>query len=339
MSSDWSQQPAEELHKPITRNFRKRRVISYGIDKIWAADLVEMQNYSKCNKGIKYLLMGIDVFSKYGWIVPLKDKKTESVSLAFDLIFKRNKRKPEMLCTDKGTEFISKHFKEFLKKNKITLYHTENEEKSSIVERWNKTIKNKMWKMVSANNNTVLWDKLDKLVDDYNNTYHSSIEMTPTEASKNVNENKVFANLYGDLIYLKPKKPKFSIGDKVRISKYKRRVFDKGYTPNWTEEVFTVDIVLLTKPVTYKIVDLLGEEIEGSFYEKELQKAKQQTFRIEKVVRRDNKKKKAVVIIMCFPAQISRTPQYKTPVISLSFLFTSHFPVYPLSFLCLFWEY
>ena len=102
--------------------------------------------------------------------------------------------------------------------------------------------------------------------------------------------------MYGVLIYLKPKKPKFSIGDKVRLSKYKRRVvFDKGYTPNWTEEVFTVDKVLLTKLVTYRIVDLLGEEIEGSFYEKELQKAKQQTFRIEKVIRRDNKKKKALV--------------------------------------------
>ena len=295
MSSDWSQQLAEELHKPITRKFRKRRVICDGIDEIWAADLVEMQKYSKWNKGIKYLLMVIDVFSKYGWSKPLKVKKTESVSSAFDLLFKKSKRKPEMLWTDRGSEFISKHFKEFLKKNKIKLYHTENEEKSSIVERWNKTMKNRMWRMFSANNNTVYWDKLDKLVDDYNNTYHSSIEMTPTEASKKENENKVFANLYGDLIYLKPKKPKSSIGDKVRISKYKRRVFDKGYTPNWTEEVFVVDKVMLTKPVTYKIIDLLGEEIEGSFYEKELQKAKQQTFRIEKVIRRDNKKKKALV--------------------------------------------
>ena len=265
MSSDWSQQLAEELHKPITKNFRKRRVISYGIDKIWAADLVEIQKFSKWNKGIKYLLTVIDVFSKYGWIKPLKDKKTESVSSAFDEIFKKSKRKPEMLWTDKGSEFVSKHFKEFLKKNKIKLYHTENEEKSSIVERWNKTMKNKMWKMFSANNNTVYWDKLDKLVNDYNNTYHSSIKMTPTEASKKENEKTVFTNLYGDLIYLKPKNPKFSIGDKVRISKYKRRVFDKGYTPNWTEEVFTVDKILLTKPVTYKIVNLLGEEIEGFF--------------------------------------------------------------------------
>ena len=295
MSNDWSQQLAEELHKPITRNFRKRRVISYGIDKIWAADLVEIQKYSKWNKGIKYLLMVIDVFSKYGWIVALKDKKTESVSLAFDTIFKKSKRQPGKLWTDKGSEFITKHFKEFLKTHSIIFYHTENEEKSSIVERWNKTMKNKMWKMFSANNNTVYWDKLDKLVDDYNNTYHSSIEMTPTEASKKENENKVFANLYGDLIYLKPKNSKFSIGDKVRISKYNRRVFDKGYTPNWTEEVFVVIKVMSPKPVTYRIVDLLGEKVEGSFYEKELQKAKQQPFRVEKVVRRDNKKKKALV--------------------------------------------
>ena len=101
--------------------------------------------------------------------------------------------------------------------------------------------------------------------------------------------------MYKDEIFLKPGKPKFSIGDKVRISKYKRKVFDKGYTPNWTEEVFVIDKVNFTKPVTYNVVDLLGEKVEGSFYEKELQLAKQQTFRIEKVVRRDNKKKKALV--------------------------------------------
>ena len=237
MRSDWSQQLAEELHKPITRNFRKRRIISYGINEIWAADLVEIQKFSKWNKGIKYLLMVIDVFSKCVWIKLLKDKKTESVSTAFDEIFKKSKRKPTMLRTDKGSEFISKHFEEFLKKNKIKLYHTENEEKSSIVERWNKTMKNRMWKMFSANNSTVFWDKLDKLVDDYNNRKHSSIKMTPIEASKKENEKTVFANLYGDLIYLKPKKPKFSIADKVRILQYKRRVFVKGYTPNWTEEL------------------------------------------------------------------------------------------------------
>ena len=220
MSLDWSQHLAEELHKPITRNFRKRRVISYGVDEIWAADLVEMQKYSKWNKGFKYLLMVIDIFSKYGWIISLKDKKTESVSLAFGYIFKKSKRKPQKLWTDKGSEFISKHVKDFLKRNNVMLYHTQNEEKSSVVERWNRTMKNRMWKIFSANNNTVYWDNLDKLLDDYNYRKHSSIKMSPTEASKKVNEKQVFANLYEDEIYLKPGKPKFSIGDKVRISKY-----------------------------------------------------------------------------------------------------------------------
>ena len=105
--------------------------------------------------------MVIDVFSKYGWIKPLKDKKTESVSEAFNEIFKKSKRKPQMLRTDKGSEFVSKHFKEFLNKTGIKLYHTENEEKSSVVERWNRTMKNRMWKTFTAGNNTVYWDKIN----------------------------------------------------------------------------------------------------------------------------------------------------------------------------------
>ena len=184
LSNDWSQHLAEELHKPITKSFSKRKVISNGIDKIWSADLVEMQKFSKWNKGIKYLLMVIDVFSKCGWIKPLNDKKTESLSKAFNEIFKKSKRKPQMLWTDKGSEFISKHFKEFLNKSRIKMYHTKNEEKSTVIERWNRTKKNRMWKMFTASNNTVYWDKIDKLVDNYNNTKHSSVKMTPNEASK-----------------------------------------------------------------------------------------------------------------------------------------------------------
>ena len=149
--------------------------------------------------------------------------------------------------------------------------------------------------MFTVNNNTVYFDKVDKLVNDYNNTKHSSVKMTPVEASEKKNESKVWSNLYANLIYTKPGKPAFAIGDKVRISKYKRKIFDKGYTPNWTEEIFLIDKGLPTKPGTHSIVDLMGEPIKGSFYEQELQRAKQQTFRIEKVIRRDNKKKMALV--------------------------------------------
>ena len=118
-----------------------------------------MQKFSKWSSGIKYLLMVIEAFSKYGWIKPLKNKKTESVSKACDEIFKSSKRSSKMLWTDKGSEFIGKHLKDCLKsKISIHLCHSENEEESTIVERWNRTMKNRMWKMFSANNNTVHWD-------------------------------------------------------------------------------------------------------------------------------------------------------------------------------------
>ena len=291
--NDWSQQLADELHKPIRRKFKTRRVISNGIDEIWCSDLVEMQHFSKWNKGYRYLLMILDVFSKYGWIAPLKDKKGETVTQAFKTILKEG-RKPEYLWTDKGKEYYNKHFKDLLEKNKITLYSTENEEKSSVCERWNRTIKSKMWKNFSVQGNTVYLDMLPKLVKQYNNTKHSSIKMTPIEASKKKNEGTVYFNLYGDMKPLSAK-PKFKVGDKVRISKYKRKVFDKGYTPNWTEEVFTVDKIQYSNPITYKLKDLNNEEIQVSFYEPELLKAKQDVFRIDKVIRRDNKKKQALV--------------------------------------------
>ena len=245
-----------------------------------------MRPLSEFNEGFKYLLMLIDVFSKYGWIRPLKDKKCETVTEAFKSIFKEG-RKLQYLWTDKGKEFDNKHLKELLDENKITLYSTENEEKSSVVERWNRTIKNKMWKMFTANNNTVYYDKLDNLVNEYNSTKHSSTKMSPTEASKKKNQGTVYFNLYGNLKPLATK-PKYKIGDKVRISKYKRPVFDKRYTPNWTEEIFVIDKIQHTNPATYKLKDLNNEEIKGSFYEPELLKADQDIFRIEEVIEKDN---------------------------------------------------
>ena len=118
--------------------------------------------------------------------------------------------------------------------------------------------------------------------------------MTPVEASKKKNEGTVYFNLYGDMEQLSSK-PKFKVSDKVRISKYKRSGFDKGCTPNWTEEIFIIDKIQYTNPITYKLKDLNDEEIEGSFYEPELLKAKQDVFRIDKVVRKDYKKKQALV--------------------------------------------
>ena len=192
--------------------------------------------------------MVLDLFSKYGWIVPLKDKKGETVTETFKTTFKEG-RKPQYLWTDKGKEHYNKHMNELLEKDNITLYSTENEEKSSVCERWNRAIKAKMWKQFTVQGNTVYLDILPKILEQYNNTKHSSFKMTPVENRKKRNESAVYCNLYGNMEQLSSK-PKFKVGDKARINKYKRKVLDKGYTPNWTEEIFLVDKIQSINPIT-----------------------------------------------------------------------------------------
>ena len=181
-----------------------------------------------------------------------------------------------------------------MQKQNITLYSTKNEEKSSFCERWNRTIKTKAWKQFTVQGNTVYLDTLPKILEQYNNTKHSSIKMTPVEASKKKHESTVYFNLYGNMEQLSSKH-KFKVGDKFRISKYKRKVFDKGYTPNWTEEIFLIDQIQSTNPITYRLKDLNIEEIQESFYEPELLKVKQDVFLIDKVIWRDYNKKQALV--------------------------------------------
>ena len=174
-------------------------------------------------------------------------------------------------------------------KHNIKLYSTENEEKASVVERWNRTIKTNMWKYFSANNTKRYIDILQKLIDKYNNTKHSSIGMKPTVAREPSSYQHVFENLYAKNTKERRKEPKFHLGDKVRIMK-KKKHFEKGFTPNWTEEIFTINKVKSTKPPTYIIQDLIGETIKGSFYEAELQKTNQDTFRIDKIVKKRTNK-------------------------------------------------
>ena len=244
-----------------------------------------MRAFKEHNEGVTFLLLVIDVFSKYGWVVPLKNKEGKTVAEALKTIFKE--RKPEKLWTDKGKEFYNKDVKGL-----VEIYSTENEEKSSIVERWIRTMKEKMWKYFTDNNTYRYMDILPDLVEDYNNTVHSSTKLTPVEASKKKNELTVWRNLYPDRFKIHDLTPKFSVGDKVRISK-KKKTFEKGYTTRWTEEIFTITKIQNTNPITYKIADFQGEEIDGTFYEPELQKTEQQVFRIEKVI--EKRKNKSLV--------------------------------------------
>ena len=186
----------------------------------------------------------------------IKRQTGKSVPSALKTIFKE--RKPDKMWVDKGKEFYKEDVKD-----SIELYSTENEEKSSVVERWIRTMKEKMWKYFSVKSTNVYINVLPDLVKN-NYTRHSSIKMTPVNASKKENELRVWKNVYHDHLEINDIKPKFSIGNKVRISK-KKKPFEKEYTKRWTEEIFTIVEVKRTSPITYKIADHNGEEITVPF--------------------------------------------------------------------------
>ena len=235
---DWlRQQPGYTLHKPARKRFRRNRVIVFDIDSQWQADLVDLQHLSQWNQGYKYLLTCIDVLSKYAWVVPLKSKTGASLVVAFGSIFQEG-RKPEKLQTDAGTEFKNKTFQTFLKKENVHHFVTYNETKAQVVERFNRTLKQLMWRMFTTSSSYHYLDQLDDLVNgNYNQSVHRSIKMRPADVNEN-NASEVWNNLYRNL-FKKPTKYKFKVGDQVKISKHKR-IFEKGYLPSWTEDTFTV---------------------------------------------------------------------------------------------------
>ena len=275
----------DELHKPTKRKFERRRVIVFEIDDIWGADLVEVQEWSQKNKGFRYMLNIIDIFSKFVWCIPLKDKTGQTVSDAFKQVVKETNRQPQKLWVDEGKEFYNKLMNDWLKENDIERYSSYGEHKSAIVERFNRTLKEMMWKRFDAENTTNWIDMIDGLISKYNNRIHSTIGMTPVQASLNENEALVKQNTLNKIRNISKSKIKFKVGDKVRISR-KKGLFEQGYLANWSEALYIVDKIQKTNPVTYILKDLLGETIKGGFYNEELQKSNQEVYRVEKVLRK-----------------------------------------------------
>ena len=288
---DWlAEQETYGLHKPVRRRFTRRKIYSRGIDYLWQADLVDMSHLVEENDGHRYLLTVIDVFSKHAWVKKLKKKDSKSITEAFDEIFAT--RKPFKLQTDKGKEFLNATFQRRLAELQIQFYVSQNDDiKASVVERFNRTFKTKMWKYFTHKSTARYVDVLDDLLHSYNRTRHRTIGCTPIEVTKE-NESTIRERMYGKEVTSKSS-AKFKVGDKVRISKT-RRAFDKGYLPNWTEEVFTITDAIDTKPRTYKLEDYGHEKIEGSFYEKEIQRVVKtdNIFKIEKIL--STRKRKGV---------------------------------------------
>lgn len=246
--------------------------------------------------------MVIDCFSKSLFAVPLKRKTTEAIIEGFKKIFQTTDRRPERLQTDKGGEYDSKKFRKLMKDHDVIYNTTNNPDiKCSIAERLIRTIKTKIFKYLTYTNSFNYVDVLDDIVKSYNSGYHRTIKMAPDDV-KDTNILQVYRNIKESqkkLLIHKKKRPKLKIGDYVRITKDKA-IFAKGYTPNWTEEAFKVKSIVARNPIVYFLEDLEGEEIEGPFYEKKVQKInfdEGATRAIEKIIKQRGQGKKIQYLV------------------------------------------
>jgi len=287
-------QPAYTLHKPARHKYDRNKVIVSSIDEQWAIDLVDLQSLAKYNDGFKYILNCIDIFSKFAYSIPIKTKTAKCVVDAFQSILDQGRR-PQRVQSDAGKEFVNDSFQKLLKQNDIDFFTVNSELKACVIERFNRTLKERMWRYFTHNNTYKYIDVLQDLVSGYNNSKHRTIGIEPANVNHE-NEleilNKAFKIEETELT------PKFSIGDKVRISKTKR-LFEKGYEPNWSEEAFIITHCLKRTPIVYKIKDEMGEALDGIFYEAELQKINKidNVYIVEKVIKTRKTKGKTEFLV------------------------------------------
>lgn len=277
---------AAELHRQSRINFPRRSVHLKGITDLYQADLVDMSSFSRANNGFKYILTIINCFTKYALAIPLRTKTAIEIESVLKPVL--NKHSMKNFHTDQGTEFFNSRVKKLLKEHNINHYHTFSEMKASIIERFNRTLKNNMWKKFSELGSFRWLDILPKLIKTYNNSVHSTIGMKPVEVNRN-NERNIFKRILSKQKMVSQKR-KFNVGDKVRISRIQKQ-FSKGYWPRWSNEIYTVHKVQFTKPITYILKDEKNCVLEGGFYEQELSKTKfKNIYLIEKVLKKKGDK-------------------------------------------------
>jgi len=273
------------LHRQVRRKFPRNKVVVDGIDEQWDADLMDMVSLSSHNDGVRFVLVAIDIFSRYLWMRPLKTKQGKEVVSAFASIF-AERRKAVRVRTDRGTEFTGHLTQQFFKEQGVIHFVTHNEVKANYAERVIKTIKGRIFKYFTKKQTYTYIDHLQDFVHSYNNTYHRSIKMKPADVTKE-NETALLEQQYVQAYKKKPiPKFKFDVGDTVRIS-YLRHAFMREYEQKWTEEIFVVTKKYVRDGLPiYKLTEYNKEPIEGTFYEQELQLVKEpDTYRIEKVLK------------------------------------------------------
>ena len=258
------------LHKPTRKPKKYRKTIAHGIDAIHQADLVDVSALSRENKGNKFILTNIDIFSRKAWAVPIKNKTGISVKNAFELIHKESV--PQKVHTDLGSEFYNKTVQDYFKSKGITHYSSASDFKAAICERFNRTLKSKMWKYFSKTGKLNYTSILQDIVQSYNNSKHSSIGTSPNRVTK-TNESRIWNHQYKDEIDKRQHRHKYKIGDFVRLL-HLDNPFTKKYLPRFTKEVFIIADRLNTKPVTYRVMDQKQDISKGGFYDNELVRVK-----------------------------------------------------------------
>lgn len=289
-------QDAYTVHKPVHRRFPRLYYSVDNIDDVWEADLVDLRSLQSFNDNTAYLLVVVDVLSKYAWVEPLVDKSVREVTKGFERILARSDgRSPVTLQTDRGKEFLGNYLQKFLSERDIRFRVARNPDiKASIVERFNRTLKERMWRFFTHRNTHRYIDTLQKFIYAYNHARHSSIKMEPAAVTL-YNANIAHRNLMSAAT-TRRKKKRFSThiykrGDHVRISRTKG-TFEKGYEKNFSTEIFQISRALKRQDLyTYEIQDLSVEKIEGFFYPEELTSvstkriADDQEFKIEHVIK------------------------------------------------------
>ena len=173
---------SNELNKPVINKFERKKIVINHIDEIHSCDLVDMQKYSKMNKGYKYIFTNIDIFSKYAWSFQLKSKTIKDIKPCFEKIFKQ--RKPKYIWSDQESAFFSKQMLKFFEDNNVKIYHTYSNLKAVIIERFNRSLRELMMKEFVKNNNTLWYNILPELIKTYNNRHHRTIKMKPIDVNK-----------------------------------------------------------------------------------------------------------------------------------------------------------
>ena len=243
----------EIYSKPPKKYYATNKTDVYFIDDIWSLDILDLKDYgSENNRGYRYVLVVIDNFSKYGWTIPLKNKNAITIKDSFENILISSKRKPNLIESDRGKEFYNNIFQDFLNKNNIKLYSRNTELGAVFAERFNRTIRDLIKKIVFEEGDGKWIDVLPKITKQYNNRIHSSIKLTPKQASLKKNEGYVYKNL---LDKRKKIKPKYEINDLVRTADLKK-TFSKGDTTNWSYKLYKITEIVNDTIPAYKIDDL-----------------------------------------------------------------------------------